>query len=106
MKTAYGYLRASGIGGESTRDSFPRQRETILRYADANDVELIEWFTDDGVPGKTEFHNRPGLSACMAACESGDVKMVIVEISDRLARDTIVNELTIREFQKLQVKVI
>ena len=105
MTEAYGYLRASGIGGE-LRDSFPRQRDAILKYASVNDIQIVDWFSDDGVPGKTEMQNRPGLGSLLSRLETSGVRTVIVEISDRLARDTVVNELIIREFQKLDCKVI
>jgi DNA invertase Pin-like site-specific DNA recombinase len=104
MTDAVGYCRCSGIG-EGT-DTWDRQETAINRYAAANDIRIVEWFRDENVPGKTEMHNRPGLAACMAKVESSGIKLVIVEISDRLARDSMVSELIIREFQKSGVRVI
>ncbi len=102
---AFSYLRVSGLG-QVDRDGFTRQRETIQKYADSNDIEIIEEFRDEGVPGKTEMADRPGLALLLSRLETNGVRLVIVEISDRLARDTVVNELIVREFQKLGVKVI
>jgi DNA invertase Pin-like site-specific DNA recombinase len=102
---AFSYLRVSGPG-QSIGDGFPRQRETIQRYADSNDIEIVEEFVEDAVPGKTEMADRPALAALLARLETNGVKLVLVEISDRLARDLVVNELIIREFQKLCVQVI
>lgn len=101
---ALGYMRCSGVG-EGT-DTWSRQETTINQYAEQNGIQIVEWFRDDNVPGKTEMHNRPGLAACMAYAEDKGIKLVLVEISDRLARDSMVSELIIREFQKTGVRVI
>lgn len=103
MTKAVAYLRRSGA---LETDSFPRQRETIQRYADTHDIEILEWFEDGHVRGVTEFKDRKGLASCMARCEVNGVRLVLVEISDRLARDTVVFELIIREFQRLKVQVV
>lgn len=104
MKDAVGYMRCSGLAGEG--ETWERQQEAILRYAAANDIRVVEWFRDEYVPGKTEMQNRPGLAACMARVESNCIKLVLIEISDRLARDSMVSELIIREFQKSGVRVV
>jgi DNA invertase Pin-like site-specific DNA recombinase len=105
MTKAFSYLRVSGLGQVSL-DGFPRQRETVQKYADANNIEIVEEFRDEGVPGKTELANRPGLASLLARLETNGVRMVLVEIPDRLARDAVVSELIIREFQKLKATVI
>lgn len=106
MRKAFSYLRCSG-DGQTTGDTFTRQWDVIFRYAKTNDIEIVETFRDEGVPGKTEMLNRPGLSSLLAALvENPDVKLVLIEIADRLARDIIVNELIVREFQALGVTVI
>ena len=104
MTDAVGYLRCSGLAFDG--ETWTRQEETINRYAAAHDIRIVEWFRDEAVPGKTEMHNRPGLAACMARVENNGIKLVLVEISDRLARDSMISELIIREFQKHGVRVI
>lgn len=103
MTKALAYLRRSGA---LETDSFPRQKESIQKYADSHEIEIIEWFEDGHVRGVTEFKDRKGLASCMARCETNGVRLVLVEISDRLARDTVVFELIIREFQRLKVQVV
>ena len=105
MSKAFSYLRVSGAA-QIEGDGFPRQREAVSRYAAAHDIEIVEEFRDEGIPGKTEMNDRPGLARLLARLETNGVRMVIVEIADRLARDLVVNELIIREFQKLGVQVI
>ena len=104
-RKAFGYLRVSGLG-QVDGDGFTRQRLAVELYAGRNDIEIVEWFQDEGVPGKTEMQDRPALASLLARLETNGVRLVIVEISDRLARDIVVNELIIREFQKLGVTVI
>jgi hypothetical protein len=94
---ACSYLRVSSTG-QLSGDGYPRQREAISKFAAANGYELIAEFSDD-ISGKTELDNRPGLAACMERIENNGVKVVIVESSDRLARDAMVSELIIREFK-------
>jgi DNA invertase Pin-like site-specific DNA recombinase len=105
MTKALGYLRVSGQG-QVSGDGFPRQRAAVEKYAHDNGVELVDWFTDEGVSGKTELENRPGLAACLEHVESNGVRLVIVESADRLARDSLVAELIVREFQKAGTTVI
>lgn len=102
---AVSYLRVSSVGAIEG-DGFPRQRETIQKYAAANQIEIVEEFRDEGVPGTTELKNRTGLAACVARVENNGVKLVLIESADRLARDSMIAELIIREFQKAGVRVV
>jgi DNA invertase Pin-like site-specific DNA recombinase len=102
---AVSYLRCSGMG-QTTGDTWERQQEAIRRYASGNDIEIMEEFRDEGISGTTEMQNRLGLGACMARVESNGVTLVLVESPDRLARDSMVSELIVREFQKLGIRVI
>jgi DNA invertase Pin-like site-specific DNA recombinase len=102
---AVSYLRISSPGAVDG-DGFPRQRAAVEKYAREHDVEIVEEFRDEGVPGKTELQNRAGLAACLARVEGNGVKLVLVEIADRLARDSMIAEMIIREFQKAGVRVI
>lgn len=104
MVSAVAYCRCSGLAFDG--ETWDRQEEAIKRYAAANGIEVVEWFRDEYVPGKTELKNREGLAACLARVENNCVKLVLVESSDRLARDSMVSELIIREFQKHGVRVV
>jgi DNA invertase Pin-like site-specific DNA recombinase len=97
---AVAYLRVSGKG-QLDGDGYDRQREAIAKYAEANDIELIAEFEDGGISGKTELEDRAGLAACLERIENNGVKLVLVESADRLARDAMVSELIVRQFQKV-----
>jgi DNA invertase Pin-like site-specific DNA recombinase len=105
MPKALAYMRCSGRG-QIDGDTWDRQQEAITRYATTNGIEVVEWYRDEGLSGKTELENRPGLAACLERVESNGVRLVIVESADRLARDSMIAELVIREFQKAGTTVI
>lgn len=105
MTRVFGYMRCSGQG-QVDGDTWDRQRQAIGQYLLANDCALADIFKDEGISGKTELEGRAGLSMCMARCQSEGITTVVVESADRLARDLIVSELIIREFQRIGVSVI
>jgi len=102
---AVSYLRVSGKG-QVDGDGFPRQRETIARYAKAAGFELVDEYRDEGVSETKDLDDREGLSDLLARIRSNGVRVVLVERADRLARDLIVGELILNQFRDLGVKVI
>ena len=99
------YMRCSG-DGQITGDTWDRQQEACYKYAAVQSLDIVAEFRDEGVTGKMELEGRSGLSACMEYIREHKIQIVLVESSDRLARDMIVAEVIIREFQKIGVKVI
>jgi DNA invertase Pin-like site-specific DNA recombinase len=105
MTQAVSYMRCSG-DGQISGDTWERQGVTIVHYATSNGIEVVKSFRDEGVTGKMELEGRAGLSACIQFVQENGIKLVLVESSDRLARDMIVAEVIVREFQKIGVRVI
>lgn len=105
MTKAVSYLRVSSLG-QCDGDGFMRQAMAIQSYAIAHEIEIVEEFKDEGISGKTELEGRSALAACLARVENNGVKLVLVESADRLARDAMIAEIIIRQFQKAGVKVI
>lgn len=99
MKRAYGYLRVSGRA-QVEGDGFPRQSAAIKGYAAEHDIRIVKVFRDEGVSGTKELDDRPALSDLMVALHGNGVKLVLVERLDRLARDLMVQETIIAEFQR------
>ena len=99
MKKAYGYIRVSGKG-QIKGDGLIRQEKAIREYAQANKIEIVKIFRDAGVSGT--IANRPELGEMVVSLtmSSNDVKTVLVEKLDRLARDIMVQEAIIRDLQK------
>ena len=88
MTEAVSYMRCSGES-QILGDTWDRQQEVILKYTSCNNVQLVCEFRDEGITGKMELEGRAGLSACMQYIQEHQIKLVIVESSDRLARDMI-----------------
>lgn len=99
------YLRCSGES-QVVGDTWNRQQEKIQSYASQNSITIVSEFRDEGVTGKMELEGRAGLSECLQYVREKGITLVIVEDSTRLARDMIVAEVLIREFQKMKVRVI
>lgn len=99
------YLRCSGES-QIQGDTWERQQSVILKYATVNDIEVIREFRDEGITGKMELEGRGGLSSCLAYVRENEIKLVLIEDSTRLARDMVIAEVIIRQFQQLGVRVI
>jgi len=96
---AFAYIRVSSQG-QITGDGFDRQRKAITEYAAAAGVTIVDWFEERGVSGTTESADRPAWSAMMTRLHSNGTKAVIVERLDRLARDLMIQEMTISQLRR------
>lgn len=104
-KKALAYLRVSGKG-QINKGGFPRQRNTIRKYARAHGLEIVDEFRDEGVSGTKELEHRQGLAALLDYIESNGIQIVLIERADRLARDLMVGEVILGQFRELGVSVI
>jgi DNA invertase Pin-like site-specific DNA recombinase len=105
MTNAYAYLRVSGKG-QVDGDGFTRQYETVSGYATGNGIVIVDTFRDEGVSGAKDLENRPALLNLLDAVNGGEVRVVLIEKLDRLARDLMVQETIIADFRKRGVKII
>lgn len=96
---ACAYLRVSGQG-QLDGDGFARQEKAARDYAKAHGIEIVGVFREEGVSGTKE--ERPALARMLVDLEENGhgIKTVIIERLDRLARDLMVQEAIIRDFQK------
>jgi site-specific DNA recombinase len=110
MKTTKGYrkeARGGKIAGycrvstenQKEEGTIAIQRAALKEYAEAKGYELVEVFSDDGVSGGLE--HRPGLSTLFEYLEEHpEVAGVLIWKLDRLARDLMIQENLIRDFEK------
>jgi DNA invertase Pin-like site-specific DNA recombinase len=105
MTKAYAYLRVSGKA-QLDGDRFKRQSEAVRHYAQAQGMEVVKFFRDEGVSDTTDLENRPALLAMLEALLSNGVKTVLIEKLDRLARDLMIQESIIDDFQRRGVELI
>jgi DNA invertase Pin-like site-specific DNA recombinase len=100
------YLRVSSKN-QVAGDGFERQRITINHWNTTHNAAHLAEFVEEGVSGTTEIINRPALTRLVSyVLEHGNIQAIIVEKADRLARDLITNELLLRQFVTMGVKVI
>ena len=104
-KQAFAYLRVSGRG-QVDGDGFPRQLNAIDQYVAANGMRVSKVFREEGISGTKELENRPALQELIAAITSSDVKVVIIEKLDRLARDLMVQETIIGDLRKRGIELV
>lgn len=107
LAQAVGYLRtssSSNIGRD--KDSEPRQRRAIERFAKQNGFDVVAWFNDPAVSGADPIESRPGFAALLNRIESNHVKVVLVEDASRFARDLMAQELGIGVLVKLGMRVL
>ena len=101
----FAYLRVSDPS-QVKRDGFARQLDAIKRYARSHRLEITTTFREEGVSGTLE--QRPALAEMMVSLEKNHhgVKTIVIEKLDRLARDLMVQEAIIRDFQRNGFTVI
>jgi DNA invertase Pin-like site-specific DNA recombinase len=104
---AVGYVRtssAANVGAD--KDSEPRQRRAIERFAKAAGFAIVDWFNDPAVSGADPIETRPGFASLMARIEGNGVKVVLVEDASRFARDLLAQELGLGLLIKLGMRVL
>lgn len=108
LQRCFAYARVSGPSqtGEG-KDGLPRQRREIEKWAAEHNYTISEWFEERGVPGKTDFDNRPALKELVSRTQfSGTPRVVIVERLDRLARDLMVQETIMGDFRRRGIEIV
>ena len=87
MKRAVAYCRVS-TKGQVGDDKFgiESQRDMINEYCAGHDIEVVNWYIDEGVSGAER--SRPAMDRLLAGeVTNPPVQYVIVAKADRLARD-------------------
>ena len=62
-----------------------RQRDQLLRYVRQTGYDRLSWYIDNGESGLTL--DRPAMKRLLADIASGEIDIVVVAKSDRIARD-------------------
>lgn len=92
--------------GQVDGDGFTRQSDAIARYAATVDLSIVQTFREEGVSGAKDLEHRPALQGLLMAIEAGDVRVVLIEKLDRLARDLMVQETILGDLRKRGITVI
>lgn len=92
------YGRVSGREQAESGTSLPDQERRLAEWANKDGRVHAEHFSDPGRTGGTL--DRPGLTALRERVAAGDITMVAVTKSDRLARDQLVQLTLADEFSR------
>jgi DNA invertase Pin-like site-specific DNA recombinase len=99
MKPALAYTRVSDpTQALSGRDGLPRQKRAIADYAEKHGYSIAQWYTEAYTGTDLEF--RPAFQQMRLALVAGGPQVVIIERLDRLARDLMIQEAIIADFQR------
>lgn len=80
---AVGYCRFSS--DKQREESIEAQQEAILRFARANNYEIVKWYIDRACSAKTD--NRPQFVQMITDSDKKEFQFVIVHKQDRFARN-------------------
>ena len=90
------YARVSSVNKALNEDSPEAQLEACRRWAGAEGHEIVAEFIDNGISGRVDADDRPGLAACIVEVEDGRADGVVFRDLDRLARELHVQEMALR----------
>lgn len=86
-KRAIAYLRVST---EEQHIGTTAQRDAIDAWAAREGVEVVAWFSDEGISGKSPPGKRPALTEALTALHEQEAGILVVARRDRLARDVMI----------------
>lgn len=107
MQKALAYFRTSSATNcGDDKDSLPRQRLAVERYAAQAGYTIVEEFYDAAVSGADALDARPGFSEALKRIAANGVRTIIVETASRFARDLIVAETGFRRLRDAGITLI
>lgn len=104
MKKVIGYIRVSTQEQASNGFGLDAQKQRVIDYARKNKLGNVVFYEERGVSGAVE--DRPVLAELRTAIEAGEIGTVIIVRLDRLARDLILQETILGDWEKLGANVL
>ena len=80
------YIRVSHQEQKLHGLSLDAQREALIRYAEANNLKIVDWYEDEGVSGRKLIRRRPALQRMLNDAKTGKFKRIIFIKLDRYFR--------------------
>lgn len=106
QQKAFGYVRVSSAGqAAEDRDGFKRQEAAIRTWAQAHNLRIVRWFRES-ISGTTKPTDRPAFQKLLTALHGDGVKLVVCEKYDRVARDSMWIEWTIRHLRDHEFSLV
>jgi DNA invertase Pin-like site-specific DNA recombinase len=90
------------------KSSYARQKEAVTKYSKKHGLILRaeDLFYDKGMSGTVPVHDRPGFQNMLLHAARVGAKKVVFEDASRLARDLVVQELTVSILRDLGMTMI
>src|ERR1700737_750756 len=96
---AFGYIRVSSAGqAAEDKDGYKRQEAAIRGWARAHSVRVVRWFRES-ISGTTNPLERVAFQEMLTALHRNGVRIVVCEKYDRIARNSMWIEWTIRHLR-------
>ncbi len=102
VNTAVAYLRVSTGRQELGLEA---QRSAIEAWGLAHRVNIVAWYTDEGVKGSTPLEEREGLLSAMTGLAEYNAGKLLILRRDRIARDALVAGLIDRAVESYGAQV-
>lgn len=104
MKNVAVYPRVSSED-QQERGTIEAQIEFGTKYADLHQLNIIDWYKDDGVSGTIPIEERPESSRMLEDAKAKKFDTVLVYKLDRLGRSARVILNAVHAFEELGIKV-
>lgn len=104
MKNAVIYARFSTDLQRQT--SVEDQARICTQYADLIGVSVSAVYSDEGVSGTVPVAHRSGGTKLLADALAGRFEVLIIEGLDRLSRDQVEQERTVRRFEYRNIRIV
>ena len=99
-----GYIRLSEEDGNNESVSVGNQRKIISQFADENNLELVEFYIDDGFKGYKM--SRPDFDRMKEDLEDGVIDGIIVKDLSRFGRNSAKTQILLEEFAMKEKEII
>ena len=103
-KKVIAYLRLSKEDGDDESSSITNQRKILQDYADKHNMEIVEFYIDDGYSGYTM--SRPDFNRLKADLNNNKVDTILVKDLSRLGRHSAKVQLFLENIINTEKRVI
>lgn len=80
------YIRVSTQEQKLHGISLDAQRDALRRYAEKNNLKIVEWYEDEGISGRKLIRRRPALQRMLRDAQTGKFDRIIFIKLDRYFR--------------------
>jgi len=88
------------------KDTYPRQKEAVDKYALKENLEIVKEFYDEGVPGTIRIEDRPQFHKLIKYAAENSIDTILVERADRFSRDAMIGLNGYDQLKRIGITVI